>query len=47
LTPGGPAKEYEYEKLLNQAEAANLAETLLTSSDSELALTLVRGGDLQ
>jgi anti-sigma factor RsiW len=39
--------EYEYEKLLNQAEAANLAGTLLTSSDSEYALTLVRGGGLQ
>ncbi|MDR1727653.1 MAG: zf-HC2 domain-containing protein [Acidobacteriota bacterium] len=45
FAPGvGQAKEYEYEKLLNQADAANLAETLLTSSDTEFALTLVQGG---
>ena len=37
----------EYERFLNQAEDANLAGTLLTSSDSDYALTLLQGWDAQ
>jgi len=37
----------EYERFLNQAEDADLAGVLLTSSDSEYALTLLQGWDAQ
>ena len=37
----------EYERFLNQAEDANLAGTLLTSSDSDYAVTLLQGWDAQ
>lgn len=43
--PENQQKVYAYENLLNQAESSNLADKLLTDSDSEFVLTLAQRGE--
>lgn len=49
LLPGNQAiaSYTEYEILLNQAEASNLAGNLLVKNDNELVLQFVQGGNIQ
>jgi anti-sigma factor RsiW len=49
LGPGASRKAAytEYETLLNEAEASNLAGKLLVNNDSELVLQLAQGGNIQ